>query len=85
MAYSPSNECAFPYGQSIGEDAIGKHDHFGLTKREYAAIHIAAGMISQPKITKGYEDRGGDFIKDVAISACRLADAVLLELERTSK
>ena len=45
----------------------------GLTKREMMAMHIAAGLISDPQVKT----------HQVAEDAVRVADALLAELERT--
>lgn len=74
MAYDPTAENAFPYTQSIGEDACGKHDHFGLTKREYAAIHIAAALAIKAS--------GSSLIAKTTVE---IVNALFLELERTVK
>lgn len=38
------NESAFPY--KIGKSTISEQISHGLTKREYAAIHILAGLLA---------------------------------------
>ena len=48
-------------------------NHCGLTKREMMAMHIAAGLISDPQVKT----------HQVAEDAVRVADALLAELERT--
>ena len=45
----------------------------GLTKREMMAMHIAAGLISDPQVKT----------HQVAEDAVRVADLLLAELERT--
>jgi hypothetical protein len=67
MSYS-----AFP-NKRIHRDETGLEREFnapGLTKREYAAIHIAAALISRGVTFSG---------EDVAKRAVELADAVLNE------
>lgn len=34
--------------------------HYGLTKREYAAIHIAAGLASNPSVDLAAEELAAD-------------------------
>ena len=46
----------------------------GLTKREMMAMHIAAGLISNPQVKT----------HQVAEDAVRVADLLLAELERTN-
>lgn len=68
------NEPAFPMilaGEKVNGQAVTTVIA-GLTKREYAAIHIAAIMGSDP-VTKR---------SDVPEKAVRLADAVLIELAK---
>ena len=48
-------------------------NYTGLTKREMMAMHIAAGLISDPQVKT----------HQVAGDAVRVADALLAELERT--
>ena len=48
-------------------------NHKGLTKREMMAMHIAAGLISDPQVKT----------HQVAEDAVRVADLLLAELERT--
>ena len=45
----------------------------GLTKREMMAMHIAAGLISDPQVKT----------HQVAVDAVRVADLLLAELDRT--
>ena len=47
-------------------------NHQGLTKREMMAMHIAAGLISNPQVKT----------HQVAEDAVRVADLLLAELER---
>lgn len=50
----------------------------GLTKREYAAIHIMAAALASPF------DKGVKF-EDLAIRSIGAADCLLAELDRTAK
>ena len=59
----------------------------GMTKREYAAIHILAGLVAGYNGLSKEDDR---FIpasdnKLLAQSAAQLADALFYELDRTNK
>ena len=49
----------------------------GLTRREYAAIHIAAGLVSDA--SEGYRP------DDLANDAVKLTDALLYELDLTAR
>lgn len=60
--------------QALGTDGLPTHEaDFGLTKREMMAMHIAAGLISDPQVKT----------HQVAEDAVRVADLLLAELERT--
>jgi hypothetical protein len=54
-------------------------DHYGMTKREYAAVHLLGSIIvaaGAPELV------GRDGIKNAVFSAVGLADALFNELER---
>jgi hypothetical protein len=55
--------------------ATGNNEAFGLTKREYMATHIMAGLAA-------YDDGGVASLEAIASDAVRWADALLLELEQ---
>ena len=57
----------------VGGVTTGWTNYKGLTKRETMAMHIAAGLISDPQVKT----------HQVAEDAVRVADMLLAELERT--
>ena len=68
-----ADKSAIP-NQALGTDGLPTHEaEFGLTKREMMAMHIAAGLISDPQVKT----------HQVAEDAVRVADWLLAELERT--
>ena len=71
---------AMPVTDGDNEPANISHSYYqnlqlatGLTKREMMAMHIAAGLISDPQVKT----------HQVAEDAVRVADLLLAELERT--
>jgi len=75
MVWKNSEQPAHPYAQDLGDNTRTTHDHFGLTKREYAAIHIAAGLSASP-------DFCNNSFADVARTAVKQADALFVELNK---
>ena len=74
MTIKNADKSAIP-SQALGTDGLPTHEaEFGLTKREMMAMHIAAGLISDPQVKT----------HQVAEDAVRVADLLLAELERTS-
>lgn len=69
MTDSIGDQPARPYRYSDG------HDYTGLTTREYAAIHIAAGMAANPG------NHSGSF-QDRAMWAVQYTDTLMAELEK---
>ena len=67
---------AMPQDDAIWCQRIGECPTLatGLTKREMMAMHIAAGLISDPQVKT----------HQVAEDAVRVADLLLAELDRTS-
>ena len=73
MTIKNGDKSAIP-NQALGIDGFPTHEaEFGLTKREMMAMHIAAGLISDPQVKT----------HQVAEDAVRVADLLLAELERT--
>ena len=73
MTIKNGDKAATPF-QPCGPDGLPSHEaEFGLTKREMMAMHIAAGLISDPQVKT----------HQVAEDAVRVADLLLAELERT--
>ena len=73
MTIKNADKSAIP-NQALGTDGLPTHEaEFGLTKREMMAMHIAAGLISDPQVKT----------HQVAEDAVRVADWLLAELERT--
>ena len=73
MTIKNADKSAIP-NQALGTDGLPTHEaEFGLTKREMMAMHIAAGLISDPQVKT----------HQVAEDAVRVADLLLSELERT--
>ena len=73
MTIKNGDKSAIP-NQALGTDGLPTHEaEFGLTKREMMAMHIAAGLISDPQVKT----------HQVAEDAVRVADLLLAELERT--
>ena len=56
----------------------------GLTKREYAAVHLAAGLLSGPDsvLTRFMEERDESRSTIVALLAVKHADVLFDELEK---
>ena len=72
MTIKNADKSAIP-NQALGTDGLPTHEaEFGLTKREMMAMHIAAGLISDPQVKT----------HQVAEDAVRVADLLLAELER---
>ena len=72
MTIKNADKSAMP-NQALGTDGLPTHEaEFGLTKREMMAMHIAAGLISDPQVKT----------HQVAEDAVRVADLLLAELER---
>jgi hypothetical protein len=67
---------AFPQAYENNNSTI---THFGLTKREYFACHIATGLSVQA--IAGSHNGIKEMEVDVPFYAVRLADALLAELE----
>ena len=69
----------FAFPQALGKEIYGEistSDHYsGLTKREYAAIHIMAGFSADPSTVD--VDIGS-----IANAAILWADNLLIELEK---
>ena len=73
MTIKNGDKSAMP-NQALGPDGLPTHEpDFGLTKSEMMAMHIAAGLISDPQVKT----------HQVAEDAVRVADLLLAELERT--
>ena len=65
-----ANQPAFP--------CPDRAEHYGLSKREYAAIQIAAGMAAY-----GDENAGNYSPTGIALQAVAVADMLLTELDKT--
>ena len=73
MTIKNADKSAIP-NQALGTDGLPTHEaEFGLTKRAMMAMHIAAGLLSDPQVKT----------HQVAEDAVRVADWLLAELERT--
>ena len=72
-----ADKSAMP-SQALGTDGLPTHEaEFGLTKREMMAMHILSGLLS---------DYEFDVTRQMAAEvAVQQADALLAELDRTSK
>lgn len=70
-------EQAFPKdGGELGRD------HPGLSKREYAAIHLTAGLLANPEWIRVRASRGSYLRDETLVEAgVRLADSLLEKLK----
>lgn len=61
-------------------DPNGRYTKYGLTKREYFAIHIATGL--SVRAIPGTHNNANMMSIDVSATAVMIADALLAELEK---